>query len=155
VAVSVQSVANAFIQLAKDERNVLTNMQVQKLVFLAQGYCLALLDRSLYESSIHAWQFGPVVPKLYNSLQRYGSGNVDSPIEGQDEIATESDEYKIIKAVWHAYGKRSGPWLSSLTHRPGSPWSITWAKTSFGIIPPDEIKQYYKAILGRSEKSEG
>jgi len=149
VALSPQAVANAFVRLAQSKGRKLTNMQVQKLVFLAQGYALALLDRCIYEKHIHAWQWGPVIPSLYKSLQPYGSGQVDREISTADSVGPESEEHGIVSGVWDAYGKYTGGQLSEITHRTGSPWARTWERKPFSIIPVDEIKSYYKGLVSK------
>jgi uncharacterized phage-associated protein len=121
-------------------------MQLQKLVFLGQGYCLAILDRKLYRNNTHAWQWGPVVPKLYKDLQKYGSGIVTESIAAIDAL-TDEDELKVVNGVWKAYGNHTGAQLSALTHKPGSPWSKTWAANKFGIIDPEDIKAYYRQLV--------
>src|ERR1700722_18264970 len=108
--------------MAKAEGGPLTKMQPQKHVFLGQGYCLALLDSALYHQNTHAWQWGPVVPKLYKALQQYGSGQVTDEIKIDDELDPSSPEYEVLVGVWNAYKKYSGAQLSALTHREGSPW---------------------------------
>ncbi|MCC6589757.1 MAG: SocA family protein [Bryobacterales bacterium] len=151
VLVSAHVVANAFLALAREENRALTNMQLQKLVFLAQGYCLAILGRPLYYHRIHAWQWGPVIPKLYKVLQRYGSGDVTEPLEvpqSEEDQEIGPDEQKIIRAVWNAYKSYSGAQLSALTHRKGTPWSETWAKEKFGVIPEEVIADYYRGLVG-------
>lgn len=145
--VSVLAAANALIRLARKDERALTNMQVQKHVFLGQGYCLALADCPLYYNNTHAWQWGPVVPNLYKALQGYGSGNVTDEIPANDELVPGSKEYNILEAVWKAYGKYSGFQLSEMTHRPGSPWSRTWEKSKFGIIPIEDIQAYYRELV--------
>lgn len=154
MAVSAHAVANEFLSLAEAEGRALTNMQVQKLVFLAQGYSLALLGEPIYYHNTHAWQWGPVVPKLYKALQNFGSGVVRGPIPapppetpGQD--LTEQMRV-VINGVWRGYGKCSGAQLSELTHRPGSPWSITWESDKFGVISNDEIRRYYSERVERA-----
>lgn len=144
VSVSAQAVANAVIRMASEEGRKLTNMQLQKHVFLGHGYCLALLDRPLYHNHTHAWQWGPVVPKLYKALQKYGSGEVTEEIPAQDELDVTSDDYRVLRGVWNAYRTYSGPQLSELTHRPNTPWSKTWEAQKFGIIPDEDIQAYYK-----------
>jgi uncharacterized phage-associated protein len=124
-------------------------MQLQKLVFLAQGYTLALLDRPAYYHNTHAWQWGPVVPKLYKKLQQYGSGEVTTPLDipADDTGHLDSEVARILKGVWSAYNKFSGSQLSEITHRPGTPWSKTWATSKFGVIPNEEIKNYYSKLI--------
>jgi uncharacterized phage-associated protein len=144
--VSPQAVANKFLELARANGKQLTNMQLQKLVFLAQGYSLALLDKSLFEKDIHAWQWGPVIPSLYNELRKYGSGVVSEALSTDDAITPSTPEAEIIEGVWEGYGSRSGAQLSALTHQSGSPWEKQWNRKKFDAIPPDEIKVYYKKL---------
>lgn len=148
--VSSQVVANAFIRLADSQGKRLTNMQLQKLVFLAHGYTLAMLDQPLYFHNTHAWQWGPVIPKLYKDLQKYGSGCVESGLQlcpNESQIDENSEEYEIIKGVWNAYGNYTGGQLSALTHRAETPWSKTWHTTPFGVIPNDAIRDFYRGLL--------
>ena len=125
-------------------------MQLQKHVFLGQGYCLALLDSALYHQNTHAWQWGPVVPKLYKELQKYGSGQVTEELAAEDELDPASDEYQVLSGVWNGYRGYSGAQLSALTHREGSPWFKTWNETKFGVIPLEDIKTYYSGLLSSS-----
>lgn len=149
MAVTAHAIANAFLKLAKSEGKTLTNMQLQKLVFLAQGYSLALLDREIYRHNTHAWQWGPVVPKLYKSLQKYGSDAVTETLTAPDELLEDSEEYGIVEGVWEAYKGYSGSKLSAISHRPGSPWDQQWREKQFDVIPLDRIKAYYRDLVGR------
>ena len=144
---SAEAVANAFFDIAAANNKQLTNMQLQKLVFLAQGYSLALLERCMFENHIHAWQWGPVIPRLYKKLQQFGSGTVTSRLEAVDSVAKDSEEYQIVEGVWGAYKDSSGAELSALTHREGSPWSKAWAAKHFGKISIDDMKEYYLEIV--------
>ena len=119
-------------------------MQLQKLVFLAQGYALALLDRPIFKHDVHAWQWGPVIPKLYKVLQKYGAGDVAEEIQATDSVADGSEESEIVRGVWDAHKSYTGSQLSSLTHKQGTPWSLTWEKERFAIIPEELIASYYK-----------
>lgn len=147
MTVSSHAIANAFISLAAEQGRKLTNMQIQKLVFLAHGYCLALCEKPLYYHNTHAWQWGPVIPKLYKALQKFGSGFVDSPLESEDTVDPSTKEYEIIKAVFKSYGKYTGSQLSSLTHQAGTPWSLTWENNKFGIIENKLIENHYRKLL--------
>lgn len=147
MASSSHAVANEFIRLAQLQDKQLTNMQLQKLVFIAQGYFLAIHGIPLHFHNTHAWQWGPVIPKLYKSLQKYGSDFVTETLETIDKIEPETKEADIIKAVLDNYGHYSGGQLSALTHRPNTPWSKTWEKDKFSIIDNDLIEKHYKELL--------
>lgn len=100
-------------------------MQVQKLVYIAHGFHLGLTDKPLIRNNIHAWQFGPVIPKLYKALQRFGNGEVSERLQADDKIDEGSFAYKLIRKVWESYGTMTGLELSALTHRRDTPWYNT------------------------------
>jgi uncharacterized phage-associated protein len=59
-----------------------------------------------------------------------------------------SQEQSILDSVFQKYGKLSGVSLSSLTHREGTPWDLTWK--SFGqnaVIPRELIRDHYQRVL--------
>ena len=151
---SAKAVANACLDLAKRDGRRLTNMQLQKLVYIAHGYSLALLGRPLFSDNVHAWEFGPVVPTLYKPLRKYGAGFVTEPVLTADSpVREESEEMSIIRSVWNAYGRYSGPQLSAITHQEGTPWSKVWASNERGVIPNDLISQHYLQLVNERTKA--
>jgi uncharacterized phage-associated protein len=143
------TIANKFIELAKRENKKLTNMQLQKLVFLANGFSLALMNSPLSYHNIHAWQWGPVFPQLYKSFSQYGSNPIESaaPVSAIEAIPDSGHEAELIESVWKNFGNKTGPQLSALTHEQGSPWETTWNANQYGIIDPNLIKKYYQNKL--------
>ncbi|VVH56059.1 hypothetical protein BSPCLSOX_2000, partial [uncultured Gammaproteobacteria bacterium] len=132
-----------FIDLAKNEN--LTNMQLQKMVYIAHGFNLALRGTKLYYEDTRAWNFGPVVPELYEKLRKYGSSKVIEKIDTSDTVEPDEDSLEIIKAVYDNYKKYSGMQLSDLTHQNGTPWSKSWENNKYGVIPADDIYEFYKS----------
>ncbi|MBV4514936.1 Panacea domain-containing protein [Pseudomonas kurunegalensis] len=144
---SAIAVAQAFLDLAKKERRSLTHMQLQKLVFFAHGIHLAAYDgEPLIDDDIRAWDFGPVIPSLYERLRKFGRGEVDPVISARDRDRLDpgSSEMQAIRSVWEAYKDYSAWELSSITHRPGSPWSKVWDRSKYGDIPDRIIRDYYE-----------
>ncbi len=145
---SAESVANAFLDLARRDEKSLTNMQLQKLVYIAHGYSLARLRQPLFHNNIHAFEWGPVIPNLYKTLRHYGAGEVKDYISTDaPPVAEDSQEMEIIREVWQDYGELSGLELSDLTHRKGTPWSETWRNNPFGVISDELIAEYYRQDL--------
>ena len=152
------AVANEFIRAAKGEP--LSPMKLQKLVYYAHGWYLALHDAPLIEEHVEAWQFGPVVPELYRQLKRYSDVEITRParqwrggskfyeprIENEDDISSRK-ALDVIQSVWSAYGDYSATKLSNATHKPGTPWSKTYDQGCRSTVIPDElIKDYFKAL---------
>ncbi len=145
-----RTIANEFIRLASESGQTLTNMQIQKLVYIAHGYGLAILDRPLIKQHVEAWRYGPVIPALYNALREYGAGFVPQPIEVfPKETLTETDK-ALIANVFNAYRRFTGPQLSTMTHQADSPWKQVYnphAEFHSEIIRNDLIKEYYATLL--------
>ncbi len=147
---SALSVANAFIELSLAEDKPLTHLQIQKLVYITQGFNLAITDKPLFNQEVAAWPYGPVIPVLYKKLKRFGREKISYLIElRSDDKAIEKDSptFKLIEIVYEGYKNYSGSELSSITHKPNTPWAITWHKLKFSPIPNDVIKEHYKELL--------
>lgn len=146
------AIANTFLSLGDKDGKKLSNMQLQKLVFIAQGYYAAITKgQQLYYHDTYAWQWGPVVPKLYKKLQKFGNGTVSEKIEDETgelaELRPEDNGFAIVRAVWNAYKNRTAAELSALTHKPDTPWSLTWSKKQFDKIPLSFMSDYYSKLL--------
>lgn len=99
MTVSSHAVANRFIEIAANASVPLTNMQLQKLVYITNGYSLALNSCPMYFDETHAWQFGPVIPRLYKPLRKYGNSFVTDPLCADDRLEDDTD-LDIVEAVW-------------------------------------------------------
>ncbi len=154
--VSAHAVANAFLDLAWKEGRQLTNMQLQKLVYIAQGFSLALLNSPIYFDDTQAWRHGPVIPSLYEELGHYGSQPVTLPLQSYDSIG-DIDHQNIIDLVYSKYGIFHGFTLSDFTHKQNTPWTSTWNRKKHGVIEIDHIAKYYikhlQPILEEAKKT--
>lgn len=142
------SIANAFLATAELEQRALTNMQLQKLVYFAHGWHLALKDEPLLNTDVKAWNFGPVIPPLYRALKQFGNGTVHGPIEKTGHDFTPPHDpfvQSLLQRVWAVYGHLTGGQMSTLTHEAGSPWDVTFKKKPFEQIPDDLISSHFKA----------
>lgn len=141
-------VANRFIELAAEKGQKLTNMQLQKLVFLANGLFLAKTSFPLTFHNVHAWKWGPVFPQLYKRFSAYGASQIVAPA-ACEEAAVEvgSKEDAMIRLVWEKFGGFSGAKLSAITHQPDSPWEVTWKAEQYGVISSDLIRDFYQKQL--------
>lgn len=138
------------IELAEEEGRALTQLQILKLVYIAHGWHLATYGEPLLNEKVQAWQYGPVVPSLYHSLKRFGTGLVPKNwlrnflFAGRDPTPEEEES---LATTYRMLGKFSGIALSNLTHKPGSPWSKVWRPgVADLVIPNDIIRQHYLQV---------
>jgi uncharacterized phage-associated protein len=145
------SVAKYIFNAVKDKH--VTPMQLIKLVYIANGYMLGLYGKTLYDESVQAWRYGPVIPSVYKAVRSFGSNK----IEDLDDVADgefDSDETHVMDMVADVYGQYDGLTLSSATHMPNTPWSITWEQSKANAhISDDLIENFYKGILQQGSHS--
>lgn len=166
-------VANEFIRLAKVKRETLTPMKLQKLVYFAHGWSLALTGQPLVSERIEAWQFGPVIPALYREFKSYGNGAITEEAglsfstgpDGKVVLETPClDDYandaqaihakEIIARVFDVYGSYSGTKLSNATHMAGTPWQQVYRDHVKSLVIPDGIIEAYFKELARVQPAQ-
>lgn len=143
-----RSVANEFLRQAGDHR--LSNMKLQKLVYIAHGYSLAILHKPLIKQCVEAWKYGPVVADLYHALRQYKAGNVTEPINILPAEQLSETDRALVSSVLNAYGRFSGTQLSTMTHKEGTPWREVFQPNAFfnnDVIPDPLIKEHYIRLL--------
>ncbi len=147
-----RAVANEFLAIAKERGKKLTLMQLIKLVYLAQGWSLALRDRSLVEGNAQAWQYGPVYPEIYSAFKKFGSAPITQPAQSRQSGAVyaeefDREEFDLLEAVFNAYGDMHAFQLSNMMHKPGTPWTITFdASGPYSEIRDELIKEHFNDL---------
>jgi uncharacterized phage-associated protein len=148
-------VANRFLKLAQAAGVTLTPMQLLKLVYIAHGWMLALYGRSLIGDEVQAWQYGPVIPKLYNKVRTYRGAPVTDELPARRDDKLDGLEEDLVDQVFRIYGRMSGPALSRITHASGTPWHRTYKPGEFGVrIPTDLIAGHYEHLAASGAESD-
>ena len=153
-----KAVANYFLDKAKNTRRPLTPMKLQKLVYIAHGWHLALFDGALIRERVQAWRWGPVIEDLYNEFKELAKKPItrkahdysfdDFVIKRRipeiQFIDGDSDRTKaFLDRVWEVYSAFTATQLSRMTHKEGTPWREAASKLK-AYIPQDLIRDYYR-----------
>lgn len=140
---TADNVAKHLIYLASQElvgdnqeREGITNLKLQKVLYFAQAYYLAKLGKPLFSDNIEAWEYGPVVPSIYRKYKT----------NGNNPIISEEDK-KVVQKIWGTFGGYSASRLVDITHA-HTPWKEA-SKTSSQIIPNKALKEYYTPLLNK------
>ena len=143
MAYDAREIANWFVERAGREGQRLSIMHLLKLIYIAHGWYLETRGRPLISNRIEAWQYGPVIPDVYNTF-RPGGIEVAAPVPGF-RFNLDKDTAGFLDEIYEIYGSMSAFRLSDLTHVPGGPWD--WASREGGYyaeIPDDLILKHYK-----------
>jgi len=151
------AVANYILDRAERDGRPITPLKLIKLVFIAYGWALAALDRKLFDESIEAWRYGPVIPSLYHEFKHYGRRPIDGRALDLDlgslevrepELPRDDEDARlVIDKVWAAYGRVKAEALVRLTHRQESPWAKAYGEGENAEIDDTAIKDYYRREL--------
>lgn len=148
-------IANRLLELATAAGDTLTPMQILKLVYICHGWMLGLYGVPLIRDEVQAWKYGPVIPRLYNSVKAFRDQPVTGPlpVRGDQEPLVPQEE-NVIRQTYEIYGQKTGPALSRLTHQDGSPWAQTYRDGIAGlVISNDLIEDHYHILASQRARA--
>jgi uncharacterized phage-associated protein len=168
------SVANWFVRRGLRDKKPVTPLKLMKLVYFAHGWFLGLglyrdsPVRSLIDSTIEAWKFGPVPPDVYHAFKHFRANPISKPAIEQKRVyddgvaevrlmepsIPESDRIAnvLLERIWEVYGSYAANQLVELTHGEGTPWHTEWYKNG-GMylkgkdISNELIEEHFKTLL--------
>jgi len=147
-------VANYFLSLVDEESgDNITHLKLQKLVYYADAWFLALYNKSLFKENFEAWVHGPVLTSLYQKFKDYGYNPINSPEEYSCNLP---EEVKIhLDEIWEEYGSLSPKKLEILTHSE-APWKEARKNCSpidycSNNLSKDLMRTFYAARINEQE----
>ena len=145
MAYRAKTIVEYFLLLAKEEGGAITPLKMQKLIYFAHGWHLAIRGEPLVNEGVRAWPYGPVIPSIYDEYKIYGRdaipvdkncGSIDEGLQGDTNATT------LLNKVWDIYRTFTAFQLSNMTHEPGTPWHKAHTEDRT-VISDDEIKKYF------------
>lgn len=147
-----RTIANAVLKRAENQGRALTNLDVQKVVYLLHGAFLRETKRPLVSGSFEAWQFGPVHRTLYDAFKAYGDAPIDAPAKRFDPISRtfsslppldDPEVESFLDSNLSRFIRVPTFKLVQLTHAEGTPWSRTMEaaerKTNVGMVISNDV----------------
>lgn len=174
---TAEQVADYFLRLVdEDSGDSISNLKLQKLVYYAQAWHLAITGEPLFADRIEAWPHGPVAPSLYGKYKVFGwepirpvaspqvfnrllvAGGKEwkgAPLPRPDTPLPDIDAQtqEILDDVWDTYGQFTAKRLEELTHSE-DPWidareGCGPGDPSNAIISDDAMRAYYVPKLAK------
>ena len=137
------SVLSAAKRLGERASWTLTNLRMQKMVYIAHMYYMGKFQEPLVAGEFQAWDLGPVHPVLYHRLKKYGADCVPNtafndvvPMQDDDPGST------FLDAAARELVHRD---LVGITHWSGGAWHKYYQPNKRGIVIPNEaIMEEYR-----------
>lgn len=128
----------------------LSNLQIQKLLYLAQMFHMGENNGApLFDDDFQAWKLGPVIPSVYQRAKIFGSRPVETLFT--DTRLPEGTGKATIEKMLRELPDKS-PWrLVSITHWNDGAWAKNYEDGDFGcIIPKPDILSEYQARASKA-----
>lgn len=135
--VPVKDVALWLINYNNSHENAdfITNLKLQKLLYYAQALSLKYTGKTLFNESIYAWEYGPVVNEVYQEYKDFGR----QPIQTDEKAPDFSGDVRVIlEDTYEEYGQFSAWKLVEMTHNDPA-WKETKRNCNISIERMKEL----------------
>ena len=145
---AAKNVAEYLVWFSAEHGDPVSNLKLQKLLYYAQAWFLALHDEPLFE----AWVHGPVVPPIYGAYKVNAWQPIPPPVS-TPSLPTER-VLEHLNEVLQVYGGFSAYQLEQMTHSE-EPWiraraGIPEDAASHAVIEHSWMRDYYRARAAKS-----
>lgn len=155
-----RELADYILLKAAENGHYLTPLQVNKMCYLTHGFVLRATGRGAFHNNVEAWQYGPVIPEVYDAFQHYGRSPIrtlwgtgqricmGSVKKSMKKLAKEMNNNvkDIADKVVDGYADVGGGRLIGMTHEEGTPWSQARKRFRTTVIPTEVIRAYYETM---------
>jgi len=133
-----------FICEAGDWR--VTNLQLQKILYLSQMFFLGMTGERLADVSFEAWDYGPVAPEVYRQVRSFGSSPIKNVFFEARPFAETSSRLKLLKDACRDLLPLTPAELVEITHWKEGAWAANYVPGAKGTkIPDNAIVNEYEA----------
>ncbi len=149
-------IANWFLnQIDREAGDAMTHLKLQKLVYYAQAWTLALFGHPLIEEDFEAWAHGPCLLSLW---QRFGNCGYEALPEPDSVPDLPENVTELLGEVLDVYGNLSAKYLEELVCNE-EPWieardGLSPEIRSKNIISKQAMADYYRKLYQRMNKSD-
>ena len=128
-----------------------TNLELQKMIYLAHMFYLGDTNAPLVEGNFEAWKYGPVHPDLYYHISYFGASPIKK-IAFDDKIKDlnlffHKRQLKELNEAVKTFSPGSGPKLMEITHLDGGAWKKLYQENVNNItISNQDILEEYNTL---------
>lgn len=127
-----------------------SNLELQKLVYLAQMIYLGRHGHRLVDANFQAWDYGPVEPRLYHKAKVFGADPVQDVFYDALRFKETDPRSSFLDSVCDKFLKYTAGELVDITHSDNGAWAKHYVpKARNTKIPDEDIIAEYRARTGK------
>jgi uncharacterized phage-associated protein len=115
----------------------LSNLEMQKLLYLAHMFHLGQYGKPLVSGHFEAWDYGPVHPDLYHRIKIFGSSPVENVFHSVNK-PQEGTEAQLLDDVFKHFANQRPGRLVAITHWDKGAWARHYDPGTRNVIIPNE-----------------
>lgn len=134
----------------------LSNLELQKLLYIAHMFHMGETGEPLISGHFEAWDYGPVNPALYHRAKIFGSSPVGNVFRGVSDIK-EGPERETLDSAVDQLGHAAPGKLVAITHWEDGAWAKHYTPGMKNIVIPNEdiLKEFQDRKDAAKERHAG
>jgi uncharacterized phage-associated protein len=137
------SVFTAAKHLCEKSKGSLTDLELYRLLYVAQMTHLGVHDRVLFAEEFEAWEFGPVQPDLYHQINTNGESQLKKILDSAPGMLPGTLQ-SILDQTYQQACQLDDEWFIAVTRWSQGAWAKTYDPAKpHQIISKELIKQEY------------
>jgi uncharacterized phage-associated protein len=125
--VTARAVAAFFIWLCNQSGGFISNLKLQKVLYYAQGWHMALKGKPLFSMKFKAWVHGPVLPEIWHDYKKFSYKPIIMDVAKPD-LPPETE--KFLRDIASIFFPLDAYELELATHR-----ELPWLRARRGLAP--------------------
>lgn len=133
----------------RDSGDAITPLKLQKLIYYAQAWSLALPERAsaLFDEDVQAWAHGPVAESVFHEYKHAGWDALPAPSEVP---AIDDEDESHLREILAVFGEYSAKRLERMTHNE-DPWleargDLAPETRSNAVISKEHMTVFYRDL---------
>lgn len=128
----------------------LSNLALQKIIYLAHMIYLGRTGRPLVAGHFEAWELGPVHPDLYRRAKIFGSSPVQNIFHSVPDLSN-GEARDILDEAFDVLGKTKPGQLVAITHWERGAWATHYVPNVHHVVIPNEsiLREYQERERGK------
>lgn len=141
----VVTIGNVIIRYGMQEGRRLTNVELQKLLYMTQLIHVGLTGNPLFLNKMEAWDSGPTIPDAYAAYREFGDKNISTVGTWELELLNPMSEIIVKNVMKQTEGMNTKDLCRITKHQ--DPWMNCYKRSETRIIPLKEIENLAKKLF--------